>query len=768
MKQRLFKRATLIVLLSLSGIFASAQNWTWVKGNNIQDQPGTYGTINVPAAANNPGARENAMRWKDAAGNFWLFGGYGYDGTSTAGLLNDLWKYDISLNQWTWIKGSTIADQPGTYGTLMVGAAANVPGGRGDGATWADASGNLWLFGGSGYDASATSGLLNDLWKYNIATNQWTWMSGNNLVDFNGVYGTLSVPASTVFPGSRIGPSFFKDASNNLWLFGGFGFDNSNTSGSFLNDLWKFNTTTNQWTWMGGSNINDQPGTYGTLGTPATSNIPGARFDARGETDASGNFWLFGGFGFDNTSFSVGENNDLWRFNPTTMQWTWMKGSNVVDQNGVYGTLNVPAASNVPGSRHGFAMWADASGYLFIFGGNALDASNSSADYMNDLWRYSIASNQWTWIKGSNTQLQGATYGVQGTPAPANTPGARYTQVSWVDNANNLWLFGGNGFDGSSYGEQDDLWKFSNCVPSTLTITTSPSITCPGKSTTITVSGAATYTWSTSQQTTAIVVNTSSNTTYTVNGTNVSGCQSSAIVTHSVYSVAAVTISASSNTVCAGSTATLTAAGANTYTWSNNVSAASITVSPTGATVYTLTSADANTCSNTASYTVSAVPLPSVNITTSKATICAGESATLTSSAASSYSWHTPASVTNSFLVVKPSADQQYSVTVTGSNGCKNMASITQSVAPCLGIQDVSPATISIYPNPSNGFITIKAEGLGSDSYLLLVNNLGQEVLRKKLEGDTISVDTTLAKGLYHCRIISAGNVSAYSKVIVE
>lgn len=51
-------------------------------------------------------------------------------------------------------------------------AAGNLPGGRHDPVSWkdangwADAGGNLWLFGGKGYDSAGTLGDLNDLWKY--------------------------------------------------------------------------------------------------------------------------------------------------------------------------------------------------------------------------------------------------------------------------------------------------------------------------------------------------------------------------------------------------------------------------------------------------------------------------------------------------------------------------------------------------------------------------------------------------------------------------
>jgi len=72
----------------------SDTNWTWMKGANTTNQPGTYGTQGVPTAGNTPGARYCAVAWTDTDDTLWLFGGAGYS-ASAKGYLNDLWKYDI-------------------------------------------------------------------------------------------------------------------------------------------------------------------------------------------------------------------------------------------------------------------------------------------------------------------------------------------------------------------------------------------------------------------------------------------------------------------------------------------------------------------------------------------------------------------------------------------------------------------------------------------------------------------------------------------------
>ena len=59
----------------------------------LQNQPGIYGTEGTAAPGNIPGVRANAVSWTDGSGNFWLFGGTGWDSAGNLGNLNDLWKF---------------------------------------------------------------------------------------------------------------------------------------------------------------------------------------------------------------------------------------------------------------------------------------------------------------------------------------------------------------------------------------------------------------------------------------------------------------------------------------------------------------------------------------------------------------------------------------------------------------------------------------------------------------------------------------------------
>ncbi len=359
----------------------SAGQWTWVSGANVAGQSGTYGTQGTATASNVPGARGLAASWIDASGNFWLFGGLGFDLSSQTNYqLNDLWKY--SAGEWTWMSGANAPNQLGTYGTQGTAASGNVPGARNSAVSWIDTSGNLWLFGGYGYDSAGNNYLLNDLWQYSAKSGLWTWMSGSNIIEQRGVYGVQGTPDSNNAPGARESALSWTDESGNLWLFGGGGYDSTGTLG-YLNDLWKYGA--GEWTWMGGANVVGQAGTYGAQGTAGSSNSPGGRGNAVGSVDASGNFWLYGGAGYDSTA-TQGELRDLWKY--SAGEWTWVSGSDVVGEAGTYGTQGLAAASNNPGARLDAVSWVDASGNLWFFGGYYNPDPNESGADFNDLWKY--------------------------------------------------------------------------------------------------------------------------------------------------------------------------------------------------------------------------------------------------------------------------------------------------------------------------------------------------------------------------------------------
>lgn len=434
---------------------STASSWTWQSGSNESNAFGVYGTLGIPANNNVPGARWGSISWVDESGNFWLFGGTGNSG-SESGNLNDLWRYTPGSNQWTWMSGTSLIDAVSIYGEEGVTSPVNAPGARSGGTSWRDATGNLWMFGGLGKgENNNIPGCLNDLWKYNPDLNQWVWQNGKKIIGAPGIYGVKGVAGHLNTPGGRIGATSWTDSSGNLWLFGGV-----DITFHRYNDLWKYNPNINQWAWISGENTPDASGIYGTQGVANSNNQPGARYDAVSWVDNNGDFWIFGGLGVDGNG-STGWLNDLWKYDPAINSWTWMKGSESRDQDGVYGSIGVAASGNTPGARNHRIpfVWSDKNGHLWLFGGYGF--THGTSGLLNDLWMYSPESNQWTWESGSFESNAMGSYGARGQASAGNMPGARRDAIGWIDANSNLWIFGGSGNGATTSGNLNDLWKYS-------------------------------------------------------------------------------------------------------------------------------------------------------------------------------------------------------------------------------------------------------------------------------------------------------------------
>lgn len=207
----------------------------------------------------------------------------------------------------------------------------------------------------------------------------------------------------------------------------------------------------------------------------------------------------------------------------------------------------------------------------------------------------------------------------------------------------------------------------------------SPAAICPGNNSTLSASGALSYSWNPGALTgSSVVVSPAATTMYSVTGNNSFGCLTTVTLNLTVNPTPTVTTSASSSTVCAGSSVTMTASGATTYTWNpGGLNGATVVVSPGSTTTYTIIGSN-GTCTSSATRTITVVPIPVVSAFSSTTSICAGGSATLTSTGAITYTW-SPGSFTGASIVVSPTITTTY--TVVGSSGsCTNNAIITLTV----------------------------------------------------------------------------------------
>jgi len=208
---------------------------------------------------------------------------------------------------------------------------------------------------------------------------------------------------------------------------------------------------------------------------------------------------------------------------------------------------------------------------------------------------------------------------------------------------------------------------------------------CSGQGSTLTASGADSYTWSTSSTNQSIEVSPVTNTNYTVSGTNSFGCKSSAVLNLTVHALPTVSISGSSG-ICLGNSVTLTASAASTYTWSNASNNVSITDTPSSNSSYTVYGTNANGCQNFFVKSVSVYSLPIVS--SSSGTICSGNNFNLNPGGASTYT------ITGGNALVSPVVTSTYAITGTSSQGCLSsniaISTVVVNATPTIGVNSGS------------------------------------------------------------------------------
>jgi hypothetical protein len=246
-----------------------------------------------------------------------------------------------------------------------------------------------------------------------------------------------------------------------------------------------------------------------------------------------------------------------------------------------------------------------------------------------------------------------------------------------------------------------------NTAIATVTVNTKPDVNvnvasiCAGETATLNATGADSYTWNPNIGNTASVTTPalSVTTNYTVIGMLSNGCKDTAVSVVTVKSLPTVTVN--SPTICSGATATLTASGAVSYTWNPNIGTSATVSTPplTATTNYTVTGIGSNGCPKTVTSTVTVTSTaPTVNITPNPASVCAGESITLTASGADNYTWTSSqtGTTTGASLVFTPSSNVMVNLsgTLTGC-GTAGTTNVQVTVKPKPDVTVNSPAICS-------------------------------------------------------------------------
>lgn len=249
----------------------------------------------------------------------------------------------------------------------------------------------------------------------------------------------------------------------------------------------------------------------------------------------------------------------------------------------------------------------------------------------------------------------------------------------------------------------------------------SPTI-CSGQQVLLSATGSNSYTWSTGATTNTITVSPTATTTYTVIGTDSTGCTGAITSTVTVNPLPQVNAGQDVN-LCSGSTIQLTASGGVNYVWSpanglSNDSIANPVCSVSVNTVYTVTAVGLNNCVNSDQLTVTVVPSPVANFSFGNA--CEGvpvQFNNLTTGTSNSQTWNFGDGGTSAAIspVHTYAVAGNYNVTLTANNnnGCSSATSIPLQV----NTSPTAPVLNSNSPVCTGDLININSTALGNMQY---------------------------------------------------
>ena len=302
----------------------------------------------------------------------------------------------------------------------------------------------------------------------------------------------------------------------------------------------------------------------------------------------------------------------------------------------------------------------------------------------------------------------------------------------------------------------------SNTANVTVTVNPLPNVTisgnttvCAGSSTTLTASGANSYSWSTGDNTASVNIDAFG--VYTVTGTSTEGCSNTASVTVLVSQLPNITITGETD-ICAGESTTLTANGGETYLWSDGTTDNTLTVSTAG--TYQVIGYNAAGCNAMASATVTVWQPAASEFSVECPDSC--------------YTWNAQTYCTSG----------DYTQTFQTVHGCDSVVTLHLTIT--VGIDDHHlGASMTVYPNPTTGMVNVqctmnntqaeKVEFQLFDAFgrlLRTTDGVGannDSPLRTDGHGSSVQTQIDLshyASGTYFIKAVADGNVVAVRKVV--
>ncbi len=209
-------------------------------------------------------------------------------------------------------------------------------------------------------------------------------------------------------------------------------------------------------------------------------------------------------------------------------------------------------------------------------------------------------------------------------------------------------------------------------------------------------------------------------------------------------------------------------------TWSGsgvNIDTFNPTVAGEG--THTITYTIGGTCGDTDTQDIIVMAAPDATINPATGVICRNEGVQTITSVETGGTWSADCGtcidpVTGEFDPTV-SGDGVWTITYSIDNGtCSDNSSTTVSVVDCLGLGEDDVISFSIYPNPTNNYITIQTSDI-TEGKIEITNMLGQFIYVQNFNSNitTIDLNNIVADGTYFIRLKDAqGNLIGIQKLI--
>ncbi|HYG52803.1 MAG TPA: PKD domain-containing protein, partial [Flavobacteriales bacterium] len=307
---------------------------------------------------------------------------------------------------------------------------------------------------------------------------------------------------------------------------------------------------------------------------------------------------------------------------------------------------------------------------------------------------------------------------------------------------------------------------------------------CPSGSSTLTASGATSYTWSpttglSSGTGTPVTATPASTTTYTVTGTNAAGCQNSAVIEIEVLDPPTASATVGS-TLCSGAPVTFDgslSADATSFAWTltggspSSSTATGGTVTYATAGTYNVELQVTNICgtdTDIVPITVNASPTASFNFSVD--TVCT-TNGLVSMSGTPSGGVFSGSAVTGSDFDPAAAGAGNFTITYTytDANSCVDSTSDNIVVEICSGIAEaLNSGGVAVFPNPASTVLNI----LGKTNFdrIQMSDATGRIVARTQFAPtNTQTIDlNNLPNGVYNLQLMSETNVVYSNRIVVS